>query len=154
MRFAGLDVAQLAAGGALSRDDDHRVHPLALDLDPLAAKSNVGPVVGRRVEVVGNAAVLFRRFDQHVALADRMCAERRDLLQQVVERRAIRRRDAHLDARRVVVGAADVERQDLVGPFEFDDFVEDGGQQAGVDQVALRFDGVARRHDLPFYRLS
>ena len=42
-------------------------------------------VVGRRVEVVGDAAVLFGRLDQRVALAHRVRAERRELLQQVVE---------------------------------------------------------------------
>ena len=60
-----------------------------LDFHPLAAEPDVGAVVGRRVEVVGDAAVLFRRLDEHVALADRMAAERRELLQQVVERRAV-----------------------------------------------------------------
>ena len=35
-RLAGLDVPQLAAGGGLSVDDDHRVHALLVDLDPAA----------------------------------------------------------------------------------------------------------------------
>src|SRR5688572_32442883 len=47
--FARLHVAQLAAGGRLSRHHDHRVHALALNVDPLAAKSNVGSVVCRRI---------------------------------------------------------------------------------------------------------
>src|SRR5215208_5501399 len=45
--FTGLDVAQLAAGGHLPCDHDHRVHALALDVSPLAAEPNMGPVVCR-----------------------------------------------------------------------------------------------------------
>jgi hypothetical protein len=55
-------------------------------------------VVRRRVEVVGDAAVLLGRLDQGVALAHRVAAEGRELLQQLVERFAFRRGDAHLDA--------------------------------------------------------
>ena len=39
-----------------------------------------------------------------------MSAERRELLEEIVERRLVGDGDAHLDARRVVVGLADVER--------------------------------------------
>ena len=69
-----------------SVDDDDRVHALLLDLDPLPAQPHVRAVVGRRIEVVGDAAVLLGRLDERVALAHRMAAERRELLQQVVER--------------------------------------------------------------------
>jgi hypothetical protein len=43
-------------------------------------------VVRRRVEVVGHAPVFVGRLDQRVALAERMRAEGRDLLEQIVER--------------------------------------------------------------------
>ena len=48
----------------------------------------------------------------------------------------------------VVVGAADVEVEDFVRRLELDDLVEDGGQQARVDQVAFGLDRVARRHPI------
>src|SRR5688572_26141554 len=75
-----------------------------------------------------------------------MTAERRELLQQIVQTGALRRRDPHLDAGRVVVGAADVEMQDFVGAPELDDLVEDRGQEARIDQVAFRLNRVARSH--------
>ena len=110
-----LHVAQLAARGRRAVDDDHRVHALLVDLDPAAAQANVRAMVGGRVEVVRDAAILLGRLQNGVAPRGRMSAERRELLQQIVERRLVGDGDAHLDARRVVVGPADVEREDLVG---------------------------------------
>src|SRR5688572_33414979 len=40
--FAGLQVAQLAAGGRLSRDEDHRVHALAIEVAPVDVWVKVG----------------------------------------------------------------------------------------------------------------
>ncbi len=145
-RFAGAHVAQLATRGVVSRHHDDRVHALLVDLDPLAADADMGPVIGRGVEVVGNAAVLLRRLHERVTLADGMTAEAGQLLEQVIERGGIRDRDAHLDARRIVVGPTDVEMQDFVRSPEFDDLVEDRGEQARVDQVPFGRDGVGRRH--------
>ena len=62
--IAGADVAQLAAQRAPLLDDDDRVHPLALDLDPLPAVADERPVVRRRVEVVGHAAVAIGALEQ------------------------------------------------------------------------------------------
>ena len=57
-RVAGFDVAQLAAEARARRSmHDRGVHALVLDLDPLAADADLRAVVGRRVEVVGRAAV-------------------------------------------------------------------------------------------------
>ena len=83
-----------------SVDDDDRVHPLLLDLDPSSAEPHVRAVVGRRVEVVRDAAILFRRLDGRVAFAHRVAAEGGELLQQLVEHGAVRCVDPHLDARR------------------------------------------------------
>ena len=87
-RLAALDVAQLPARRAPVVDDDDGVHPLFLDLHPASADPHLGAVVGRRVEVVRDAAILLGRLDERVALADRMTAPRGQLLQQLVERRA------------------------------------------------------------------
>ena len=98
-----------------SCDDDHGVHALRFDLDPSAVHPHVCAVVRRRVEVVRDTAILFCRLDDGVALAHRVAAEGRELLEQVVEdcldRLAVIR---ILNARRVVVGAPDVELEDLV----------------------------------------
>src|SRR4030095_6097409 len=58
-RLAGAPVAQLPAHRALALHDDDRVHALLLDLHPPAAETHVGAVVGGRVEVVRDAAILF-----------------------------------------------------------------------------------------------
>src|SRR5689334_8174744 len=68
-RFAGADVTQLAARRPRTRDHDDGVHPLLFHLHPLAADADMGAMVGRRVEIVRHAAILFRRLDQRVALA-------------------------------------------------------------------------------------
>ena len=122
--------------GASAGDDDDRVHALLLDLHPRPSEAHVRAVVGRRVEVVGHAAILLRR------LRRARCARCTGWQPNVVSccsrsssTRRVGRRDAHLDARGVVVGAADVELQDLVGGLELDDLVEDRGQEARVDQV-------------------
>ena len=128
-RLTRLDIAQLPAFGLAARGDDDRIHPLLLDFDPLALEANVRAVVGRRIEVVGHAAVLFRRFHEHVAFAFRVAAERGQLLQQVIEHRLLGGRDAHLELRDVVIGPADIELEDLVGGLVLDDLVEDRRQE-------------------------
>ena len=75
--LARLDVAQLPALGASVGGDDDGVHALLVDFDPAALEADVRAVVGRRVEVVGHAAILLRRLDERVALAHRVAAERR-----------------------------------------------------------------------------
>jgi hypothetical protein len=144
--FAGAHVAELATGGAVVRHHDDRVHSLLVNLDPLAADADVGAVIGGRVEVVGDAPILLRRFDEGIPVADGMAAEAGQLLQQVIEGTSLWHGDPHLDARRIVVGPPDVEMQDFVGAPEFDDLVEDRGEQARVDQMPLGRNGVGCRH--------
>src|SRR5688500_6580301 len=58
-RFTGAHVAQLAAGRAAVRRDDHRIHALSFHFHPLASEPHVGTVVGRGIEVIRDAAILF-----------------------------------------------------------------------------------------------
>jgi hypothetical protein len=58
-----------------------------------------------------------------------VAAEAGQLLEQIVEHRRVRDRDAHFDTGRVVVGPADVEMDDFVRALELDDLVEDRGEQ-------------------------
>ena len=62
--------------GARRRRRRSRRPCAAARLRPTAAEADVRAVVGRRVEVVGHAAVLLRRLDERVALAHRVAAER------------------------------------------------------------------------------
>src|SRR5207249_4351858 len=94
---AGANVAKLAAHGALPLDDDDRVHSLIGDLDPAISVSHQGPLIRRRVEVVGHAAVAVRADDERVLLASEPAAERHQLLEQLLERAFLRGRHAHRD---------------------------------------------------------
>ena len=67
--------------------DDRRVHALALDLDPLAAETDRGLVVGRRVEILGRAAVAIGGDDVRVLGARDAAAERDQLLEHLGQRR-------------------------------------------------------------------
>src|SRR5690242_21798276 len=68
--LARLDVTELATHGFRSVDDDDGIHALAVDINPPAVQADLGPMVGRRVEVIGDAAVLLRRLDQRVAFTE------------------------------------------------------------------------------------
>ena len=111
---ARLHVAQLTAHSPSVARHDHRVHPLILYVDPAPAEPHVCAVVGRGVEIVGHTVVLLGRLDRCIALTHGMAAERRELLQQLVQRSGIGRRDPHLHTRGVVIRAADIEEQDFV----------------------------------------
>ena len=71
-----------------SSNDDHGVHALALDLDPASAVSDGRPLVRGGVEVLRRAAVLVGRPERRVLLGDGMAAQRHQLLDQLLERRA------------------------------------------------------------------
>ena len=127
--FAGLDVTQLAADGATVGRHDDGVHALLFNFHPRAADTHVRPMVRRGVEIIRHAAIFLGWFDQRIALADGMTAERGELLQQLGQRLGIGRRDSHLDPRGVIVGPADVEVENLVGGLLLDDLVEDRRQK-------------------------
>ena len=80
--IAGADVAQLAA---------HRARPARSTMtasirccstvDPLPAMADQRPVVRRRIEVVGDAAVAVGRLEQRILLLGQAAAERDQLLE-------------------------------------------------------------------------
>ena len=131
-------VAQLAARRPAVLDDDHRVHPLPPDLDPAAVVPDDGAVIGGGVEVLGRAAVLVgggapsRRSPP--ADGSRARAAPRAA---TTAPRLVGRRDLQSQPRVVLVGAADVEAEDLEGAVVADDGVEDRGQDPRVDEVTL-----------------
>mgnify|MGYP001382817376 CR=1 FL=1 len=69
-----------------------------------------------------------------------------ELLQQVGHHRGVGGCDPHFDPRRVVVGASDVEGQNLVRGLVFDDLVEDRREESRVDEMSLGLDRVAGSH--------
>ena len=87
MRSPTRTSRSLRHDGAAVLDDDDGVHALARDFDPAAAVADQRAVVGRRVEVLGRAAVHVGRPQPRVALGLRVAAERDQLLEQVGERR-------------------------------------------------------------------
>ncbi len=125
-------------------DDDHGVHPLIADRDPAAVEVHFGPVVGRGVEVVRRGGVDVGAAQQRVRRAVHVAAVRRQLLEQVIERRPGAGRDRDRQVRDVLVGAADVEAFDLVRRAMLDDRGEDALEVARVDQVAVGVDGFGR----------
>src|SRR5918993_5499071 len=152
-KLAASYVPQLATRRLVTLHDDDRVHPLLLHFDPASPYPHVRAVVRRRIEVVGDAAIFFRRLGDGVALAYGVTPENGELLEKIVEHRRVARVDAHLDVRGVVIRAPDVELHDLVGRPELDDLVEDGREQSRIDQVSFGFDGVAGSH-AELYRKS
>ena len=139
--IADPDLAQLAARGrAVGVHHDDGVHPLARDDDPAAIDAHVGSHVRRRIEIVWHGAIAVRDAQQRVPLLDRMTAERNQLLDAAGAARLGRRRHLELQLREVVVGAANLEVQDLELTAALDHGIEDGVQELRVDQVALRPD--------------
>ena len=141
----------LRQAGRPSGDDDHRVHPLLLDLHPPSAHAHVRAVVGGRVEVVRHAAVLLGRLDERVALAHRVAAPRWSAAAAAHRARC---------PSAAVIRISMREASSLVRPMSnfrisywaliFDDLVEDCRQMAGVDQVSFGLYRVAGRHGCPF----
>ena len=139
-QIALADVAQLAAGCGAVLHHDRRVHALPPDAHPAAVEMNVGLVVGRRIKIVRRGRVDVGGAQLRIRCAMHVAAVRRQLLQQVVERRLCVGLDGDGQVRDVLIGAADVEALDLVGAAMLDDGREDALKIAGVDQVATRVD--------------
>ena len=137
---ARAHVAQLAAQRAAAFDHDDRVHPLLLDLEPLPAVPHERPLVRRRVEVVGHAAVLVRLDDERVVAAGNPAAERHEPFEHLLQRGLVGPGDAHRDERRLFVGPADRESQDLERGVALDDRVENDVQELRIDQMAFGLD--------------
>ena len=138
--IAGPHLAQLAARGAAVVDDDHGVHALAFDLDPLAADAHVRAQIGRRIEIVGHAAVAVGLAQQRVPLLDGAAAELHQILDQPAQAGGRRRRNLERNARELVVGAADGEIQHLERAAALDHLVEDRVENVRVDQMAFGAD--------------
>ena len=125
----------------LSSIDHHRVHALALDLDPLAADAHVGAQVGGRIEVVRDAAV---------AVGGRAAARRasRAGLQPSCIRSSTRRRrpaalgaDTFSEMRENSSLVRPIAKfEDLEGAAALDHLVEDRVENVRVDQVAFGAD--------------
>ncbi len=134
---AGPDLAQLAADRAPVGQDHDSVHALALDDHPLPLDPHLRPLVRGGIEVVRHAAVLVGHPHRRVLHVRHVTAERKQLLEQVVERG--RTRGLHLERqpRELVVGAAQLEVQDLECPPALDHLVENRLELLGVDEVPL-----------------
>jgi hypothetical protein len=97
-------------------------------------------VIGRGVEVFRRAAVAIGG-DQVGILGPRHAAAERDqFFEHLGQRRRRFRRHAHRHERRLVVGAADPELEDVERRVVPDDGVEHRVHQLGVDEVAFGLD--------------
>ena len=65
------------------------VHALPLDLEPAPPTRTCGPLVGGGVEVVRHAAVLLGHAHGGILLVDGVAAERHELLEEILQRRAL-----------------------------------------------------------------
>ena len=139
-RVAVAELAQLPADGAAVLDDDRRVHALAIDRHPLAVEAHGRLMVRRRVEVLRRAAVAIGRHDVRVLGARDAASERHQLLEHLGQRGGGLRGDAHRHERRLVVGAADPELEDVERRVVADDGVEHRVHELGVDEVAFGLD--------------
>ena len=138
------DVAELAADRPAVAHRHHRIHPLVLHVHPAPAVANLGPVIGGRVEVVGDEAVTGRG-QSHLSLRPGMAPQGDQLFDQLAEPVPGIRRHPQLELRELLVGAADGELEHVEAGAAFDDLVEDRAEQPRVDEVALRLDDLAER---------
>ena len=134
--LAQLPADRLAAGGRTIAASMR----CSLDVDPAAADPHLRALVGRGVEVLRRAAVAVGRADERVLLADRVAAERDQILDEPRERRFVRRRDLERQPRDVVVRAAELEVLHLEVAAALDHAVEDRLQELRVDEVTFRGD--------------
>ena len=97
-------------------------------------------MVGRRVEIVGHAAVRSGDAQKRVPLVDRVAAERNQLLDSRRSPGSVGAETLSGSCEKLVVGAADLEVQNLELTAALDDGIEDGVEELRVDQVAFRPD--------------
>ena len=145
-RVAGAQIAQAAAIGAAVPDHHHGVHALVFDLDPLLPVAHVGVVVGGGVEIFRRAAVALHGGQRGVARIHRGAAQIQKLVQQVLERGAVRRLHLQAQVGGFAVGAADAELLHFEAAVILHDLIEDVLHDVGVDQVAFRFDHFLKWH--------
>ena len=138
---AGADVAQFAAQGPAVLDHDHRIHPLALDLDPVpSSRTSSGGWSSSRSRPAHNRP---GRPAAAARPAGGQAAAERDQLFEHLQRRLGRRRDSHRNRRRLIVAPADVETQDVERRVALHHRVEDDVQDLRVDQMPFGFDHFA-----------
>jgi hypothetical protein len=133
---AALHVAQLGADRATARDHDAAVHPLARDLELSSPDTDARAVVRRRIEIVGDGAVLHRSPEDDVSFLLQLAAEGDEVVEDQVEPAPVRRLHGELDRREVADGLADVEAVELIRAAVLDDDVEILRHHPGVDEVA------------------
>jgi hypothetical protein len=122
------------------------VHLRVLDVHPVAADAHLGVEVGRRVEVVGEDAVLLDGAHHGLARVDEVRAVGLQPHDQPAERLLVVGADAHPGVRLVVRALADVEPLDGEVAAEVEDVVEQPREVAGVDEVAPHLDGFGDGH--------
>ncbi len=111
-----------------------------------AVDAHIGTHVGGRVEIVGDHAITIRGFQERVPLLDGVAAEWNQLFDEAPQAGLAGGGYLQLQLRKVVVGAADLEVQDLELSAALDDGIEDGVEELRIDEVALGLDddGVLR----------
>ena len=139
-RVTGSDLAQLPAARAVPLDHDRRVHALAIDRHPPAGDAHGCPMIGCRVEVLRRAAGAVGPHDVSVLGVGDAAPERHQLLEDAGQRCGRFRCDAHRHERRLVVGAADPELEDVERRVVAHNGVEHRVHELRVDQVTLGLD--------------
>ena len=134
------DVAQLPALGAFRVDDDGGVHSLASHGDPLPANAHLGPLIGRRVEILGRAAVAIGIADERIVLGRGMAPKWYQRFEQRGERWCVGRGDLERQPGEFIVRAPDIEGEHFEGSASLDDHVENACQQLRVDEMPFGTD--------------
>ena len=141
-RHADLDAdhrdAPRLAGGAV--DHDPAVHLLVVHVDPSAAQADLGRLVGRAVEALGERAGDIGRDDLRVLRMDRRGAVLDEVAQDRLERLVVVGLDGDPGVARVGSPHADLALADLERSPHQQDAVEDLGQEQRVDDMAADLD--------------
>ena len=139
--LAHVGHGQAAGGVALRIDEDAAVHLLVFHVDPVAAEADLGAVVGRAVEALGEGAVHVGRRRSRSPAATTGTAPWSWMASRI-SRSVSARVGADLDAgvAGVVLPLADADVLDDVGAAAGEDLVQHLGQEQRVDDVPVDLD--------------
>jgi hypothetical protein len=135
-----FDIAKATAVGLRSGYDNHAVHSLIMNFQPLAFVAHEGALVSGRVEVFGCAAVAFGCLQFCVSAINRSTAETEQLGEHLLHLLVIWCFEPQAEERGVAVGAPDRKVLDFEAAAKFDNGVEDALHDVRVDEMTLGLD--------------